>query len=131
MTVVCTSCGLSIPPSMNFYKCRQCAHHYVCQVCETKHYNRTSSSSHTLDRISVPQVQTTTVVDANIQSVPTYDARQHHPPKVSFIIIIINRIFFILLIFIINFSHLQNHPQYLIVTAIFMVYLVVVHIVIV
>ena len=65
MVTVCTSCGNQISSALNFYKCRQCVNHFVCEVCETKAHNRESASFHTLDKMSVLNEKLTSAATNN------------------------------------------------------------------
>ncbi|CAF1151174.1 unnamed protein product [Adineta steineri] len=74
MNVVCTSCGGPIPSSLNYYKCRQCVNHFVCQSCEPMDHNRACATFHTLDKKLVSNVQPKT--DANNVSSKGSDSQQ-------------------------------------------------------
>ncbi len=76
MPTICTSCGVQIPSSLIIYKCRQCVHHFVCQLCEKKDHNRGSATFHTLEKIFVPNIPAT-------QSVAASPKIDNHPRPIN------------------------------------------------
>ncbi|UJR18992.1 hypothetical protein I4U23_022122 [Adineta vaga] len=68
MTTRCTSCGISIPSSLNIYKCRQCINHFVCQLCEAKDHNRAGAAFHTFDEVFLKDIQSINYTNSHTSS---------------------------------------------------------------
>ncbi|CAF1483953.1 unnamed protein product [Adineta ricciae] len=68
MATICTSCGISIPSSLNIYKCRQCINHFVCQVCVAKDHHRAGAALHTFDEVFLKDIQSINDVNTHTSS---------------------------------------------------------------
>ena len=115
MNTVCTSCGLQIPSSLNFCKCRQCVNHFVWQSCDSKGHNRSSTAFHTLEIVLAANVQPKTVAHS---ALPKGAEPQQSQAAVS----LITAINHLLLILILDCRHLQSLHRYLRVKGIYTAY---------